>query len=189
MLLRPRVVFVAVAAIAATLLGLLQHPPTPRLSSTEATRAVMRVPADARMLAGVHAFDVAVTPIDSRLTRVTFAAGGRWVAEFALDSQERVVDSSDFATRRVPYGNWLAYEPGLLAALALVFVLCTAVAPWRRTRNLDVLGALSLAVPLVLLQRRYVTASVLSAAPGLVYLLARCAWVALAPDRVTAPAT
>ena len=56
-----------------------------------------------------------------------------------------------------------------------------AVRPWRRLRNLDVAAAVSLVVAVVLFQHRYLSASVLAAAPAMVYLLLRCAVSALAP--------
>jgi hypothetical protein len=61
------------------------------------------------------------------------------------------------------------------------------VAPLRRIRNLDVAAELTLLAPIVLLQRRYIDASVIAAVPGLAYLMARCAWIALAPGRRAAP--
>jgi leader peptidase (prepilin peptidase)/N-methyltransferase len=76
----------------------------------------------------------------------------------------------------VPFGPFLAVG-GIIgfAALAALFVLIAGVAPWRRLRNLDVAACLTLVAPVVLLQHEYVAASVLTALPGLVYLLARCA--------------
>ena len=59
----------------------------------------------------------------------------------------------------------------------------TAVTPWRRVRNLDVAASLSIVVSVVLFQHRYVSASLLAPAPGLLYLLARCAGKALGPPR------
>jgi hypothetical protein len=186
--LSPRVAFACVALVGALLLTALHHGTSARIGATQAQRAVLRDPAAVHLLAGAHITSVQVTPIDARLTRVTFLAGGRWVAEFALDAHRRVVDSTNFAIRRVPYGNWLAYEPALLAGLTALFVLCTAVTPWRRVRNLDVLAVCSLLAPMILLQRRYVQASVISATPALLYLLARCAWVSLGARRPGAPA-
>ena len=186
--LSPRVAFACVALVSALVLTAMHHGASARIGAVQAQRAVLRDPTAARLLAGTHVTAVQVTRIDDRLTRVTFLAGARWTAEFALDPHQRVVDSTNFAPRRVPYGNWLAYEPALLAGLTLLFVLCTAVTPWRRVRNLDVLAVCSLLAPMLLLQRRYVQASVLSAAPALLYLLARCAWVSLGTSRPGAQA-
>ena len=56
---------------------------------------------------------------------------------------------------RVPYGDWVAYEPALVVGLCALFVLMCGVAPWRRLRNLDVIAALSLVTSVVLFQHRY----------------------------------
>jgi hypothetical protein len=53
------------------------------------------------------------------------------------------------------------------------------VAPLSRIRNLDVAALLSFLAPVVLLQQRYVDASVIAAVPGMSYLAFRCAWAAL----------
>ena len=84
---------------------------------------------------------------------------------------------------RVPYGDWIAYEPALLVGLCALFALMTGVTPWRRLRNLDVVASLSLVVGVVLFQHRYLNASLLVTAPGMVYLLGRCARRALGPPR------
>ena len=44
-----------------------------------------------------------------------------------------------------------------------LFVLMSAVAPWRRLRNLDAVAAVSLVIAVVLFQHRYLSASVLAA--------------------------
>ena len=75
----------------------------------------------------------------------------------------------------VPYGDWIAYQPAFLVGLCALFLLMAGVGPWRRLRNLDVVAALSLVVPIVLFEHRYLDASVLSAVPGLAYLMLRCA--------------
>ncbi len=57
-------------------------------------------------------------------------------------------------------------------------------------RNLDVAAALSLLAPVVLLQKRYVDASVLAAVPGLGYLLmVRCALKGVGPASRPPPCT
>jgi hypothetical protein len=63
------------------------------------------------------------------------------------------------------------------------------VAPLRRVRNLDVLAALSLLVPVVLLQHGYLNGSVEAALPGLGWLLVRCARRGFGPARHPEPAT
>jgi len=89
----------------------------------------------------------------------------------------------------VPYGNWLAYTPGVLLGLSVLFVLMAGVVPVLRLRNLDVLAGLSFVVPAVLLQQRYLDGSVAAALPGLGYLMLRCAWVGLGPGSKPASST
>jgi len=140
-------------------------------------------------LAGSRWTRVSATPLDSGLERVDFWRGSQVVAEVAVNGHRHVVQVQNFSRERVPYGDWLAYQPVLLIGLSAVFLLVTLVAPWRRMRNLDVLAALSLVVSVVLFQHRYLNPSLLAAAPGLIYLLARCAWRALGPSREPEPST
>src|SRR5205823_1564988 len=77
----------------------------------------------------------------------------------------------------------------ILIGLAALFIVMTAVVPLRRIRNLDVAALCSFLAPVLLLQRRYIAASVISALPGLLYLSARCAFVALGPGTRPAEAT
>ncbi len=130
-------------------------------------------------MAGARWSSITISPIDRTLTRVSFFEHGQIVAQVAVTRQARVVREEGFAHRAVPYGDWIAYQPGLLIGLSFLFVLLAGVAPWRRLRNLDVAMALTLVAPAVLLQHRYVDASVISAFPGLAYLLVRCAGTGL----------
>lgn len=132
---------------------------------------------------------IVVDAIDSRLERVAFFERGRIVAQVALRRDGSIEQAVDFKALAVPYGDWIAFQPALLIVLSGLFVLMAGVAPWRRIRNLDVLFALSLLAPVVLLQHRYLDASVVSALPGLLYLLGRCAALALGPERPPAPSS
>jgi uncharacterized membrane protein YjfL (UPF0719 family) len=131
---------------------------------------------------------VQVDPVDARFERVSFWAHGQIVAEAALQNDGRVAAAPNDHAAQVPYGDWIAYKPALLAAFGLVFLLVTMVTPWRRLRNLDAIAALSLVGSIVLFQHRYLDPSLIASAPGLLYLLARCAWTGLGPPR-TVPAT
>ncbi len=141
----------------------------------------------AKFFKGVHYRTVAVSPVDSKLVRVSFYDGPRIAAEVAVRPNGSIRQAVDFRDVKVPYGDWIAYQPAVLVGLALLFVLMAAVAPLRRLRNLDVAAALSLIAPAVLLQARYLDASVLSAVPGLGYLMVRCALAALGPRRSPKP--
>ena len=178
-----------VIALAAPVLMLTHHPPRQALPRAQAITAALRDPATRLQLAGARWDVVTVGAIDDDLVRVSFFSHGQIIAEVALRADGRVVAGTDFRRATVPYGDWIAYEPGVLAGLAALFVLVAGVAPLRRIRNLDVAMALSLLGSVVLLQRRYVAPSVLAALPGLSYLMVRCAWVALGSARASDPGT
>ena len=186
---RGLVAAIAVAAVAALVLtishGAQRSPVPPRV----AIRAALRDPATAHTLLGSRWNRVSATPLDNRLERVDFWASSQIVLEAAVSADGQVVQSQNFRGEPVPYGDWLAYQPALLIGLSLVFLLMTLVAPWRRMRNLDALAALSLVIPVVLFQHRYLDASLLAAAPGIIYLIVRCAWRGLGPADRTAPST
>src|SRR5579884_1684171 len=180
----------AVLVAAGAGLSLSRHSHRPPLPARVAVRDALRDHASATTLAKVHWDRASASDVDGAVERVTLFEGARVVGEFAVKRDGAVSDSVDFTSLGVPYGDWIAYEPGVLIGLAIVFVLAGAVAPLRRLRNLDVAAALSLTAPVVLLQHRYLAASVLAAVPGIAYLSARCAWRALGPDpRAPAPQT
>jgi hypothetical protein len=183
------VVGLAVFAVAGAAATVSQHQPRLPLAPAAATRAAIRgieqLPAADRR--GLHWDRTTVTAVDDQLERVSFYEGARIVAESAVRADGTIKQTVNFNRLQIPYGDWLAYQPALLTGLALVFVLMTGVAPLWRLRNLDVAATLSLIAPVVLLQYRYVGASVLAAAPGLLYLLARCASIALGAPRRSLP--
>jgi hypothetical protein len=174
--LSPLLAGLAVALIAGVVLASAHHPPATPISPRAATNAALRDPEMQRALAGSHWDEVKADSIDAQLERVSFWAKGQILAEAAVDRRARVTEGADARRARVPYGDWIAYQPALVVALSLVFLLMTAVTPWRRIRNLDAAAALSLVSSIVLFQHRYLDASLVAAAPGLMYLLARCAW-------------
>jgi hypothetical protein len=143
--------------------------------------AALANPRVAVALAHTRWTSVTVSAVDGRIERVTFFEHGRAVSEVAIDARGRVSQVIEWRQMRLPYGDWIAYQPAVLVGLGALFVLMTGVAPWRRLRNLDVIAVLSLIAPVVLLERRYLEAAVLSAVPGLLYLLVRCAWTGLGP--------
>jgi hypothetical protein len=190
MLIRRRPALVAMILVfagAAAMLALIQHQAALALPRQAAIRDAVESPVTTRALAGAPWDHLTVTGLDQRLARVSFFDHGRIVAQVAVTRGGSVVGGEGFVNRRVPYGDWIAYQPGLLIGLALLFALLAGVAPWRRLRNLDVAVGLTLVAPVVLLQHRYVDASVVSAVPGLAYLLIRCLFRALGASRPTAP--
>lgn len=183
----PARIALGVFLLAAAALVLTRHHTPDPLPPATAIRAARADPLIHRFLRGAHVDQARAEPVDSAAERVTFLSGGRVVAEAEVDRRGVVSHPVDFRTMQVPYGNRLAYQPPLLAGLAGLFVLMTAVAPLRRLRNLDVAAALSLVAPMLVLEARYQAASVLAALPGLSYLLARCLRAALGPPRTPAP--
>lgn len=180
-------VAIAVAVLGGGLLTSLHHTARLLVPARTAIDAALHAPQSARVLAGAHWNRVAVTPIDDQLEHVSFLDRGQLVAEAAID-RTGAVASEKVDTMPVPYGNWVAYEPAVLAGLCLLFVLMAAVTPWWRLRNLDVIAALSFLPAVLLFQHRYLSASMLAAAPPMLYLLLRCAFVAFGPDRPPAAA-
>lgn len=170
-------------------LALTQHSTPLPLPRAQAVRAAIQSPLTRQVLTGVRFTDIGVTPLDSNLDRVSFYNSGQIVAQVAIRRDGLVTQSEGFSDRSVPYGDWIAYQPAVLIGLAALFVLMAGVAPLRRLRNLDVAAALSLVVPVVLVQKRYVDASVLAAVPGLAYLMVRCAVRALGPPGEVRPST
>jgi Glycosyltransferase family 87 len=185
----PLVAGIVVALLAGVLMTVTHHPARPSVAPRVAVAAAMRDPKVAAARAGSHWNQVTVTAIDSHLVHVSFLAKGQLVAEAAVDRTGHVLSEMDDRTMRVPYGDWVAYEPALVVGLCALFVLMCGVAPWRRLRNLDVVAALSLVTAVVLFQHRYLTASVEAAGPGMLYLLLRCAGRALGPGREPPPST
>jgi|GEM_PF-2809979 len=179
----------AVLLVAAAGLSLAHRDPRLALSDRAALAAVLRNPASAKLLRQVRWARTAVDAVDTQLERVTFYEGEQIVFQAAVRADRQVTLSYDFSRRPVPYGSVLAYEPGVLAGLSILFVLAAGVAPLRRRRNIDVLAMLSFVAAVVLLQHRYVTWSVLAALPGLGYLIGRCLWAGLGPGTVARPST
>lgn len=161
----------------------------PVVPEPEAVRAALHDRTTERLLAGSHWTRVTVNSLDDQLEHVTFFAGGRLVESVTVDRSRRVQPGMNGRVGAVPYGNWIAYEPAVLIALAVLFALMTAVTPWRRLRNLDVAACLSFVAPVLLLRHEYIDASVLAALPGLLYLFARCAFRGFAGPAEPAPAT
>jgi hypothetical protein len=159
------------------------------LGARAAIAAVRHDHASQVRLRGARWDNVTVSRVDGTLDRVRLALGSRVLADFAVDRAGAVVRGMDYRSQVVPYGSTIAYEPAVLGGLTLLFVLMAGVMPLRRLRNLDVLAAVSLLAPVILLQYRYLDASVVASLPSLLYLLGRCTWAGLGPRRPGAPAT
>ena len=180
---------VVVAAIAALALTLTARQPAAPVPAPQAIRAALQTPHVAQMLAGSRWNRAVAGMIDPNLEQVNFYRGGKLLVTVALRAGRTETQATSYRQTVVPYGDWVAYQPPVLAALSVLFLLMAGVSPWRRVRNLDVAAALSLVTSAVLFQRRYIDASVLAAVPGMTYLLVRCAVKALGPARDPAPST
>lgn len=185
----PLAVGTMVALLASLALAITHHAPRPVIPSSRAVELALRDVKTRQALAGSHWTTARAEPLDARTERVAFFTGAQLVAEVALERDGTVKAGVNDRASAVPYGDWLAYQPALLIALCALFTLMTAVTPVRRLRNLDVVASLSLVISVVLFQHRYVSASLLEVAPGMVYLMARCARRALGPARVQAAST
>jgi Glycosyltransferase family 87 len=175
--------------IAGLALSLTRHQPPLPVPSRVAVRAALHDPEAAHALAGSPRPSVHIVRLDGRDDEVAFYVGGQIVAQVEVGEGGHVVSGTDTRLSRVPYGDWIAYQPALLVVMCALFVLMTAVAPWRRLRNLDVAAALSLVVGVVLYQHLYLAASLIATVPPMAYLLLRCAFKALGPAREPAAAT
>jgi hypothetical protein len=175
--------------LATPALMLMHRAPRAPMPAARAMQLAVRDPLTAKIIRGLRYDRVTATPVDSQVERVSFFSGPRIVAEVAVRRDGMVWQGVDFTKRVVPYGDWLAYQPAVLLLLGALFVLLTGVTPLRRMRNLDVAAVISLVVPVVLLQYRYVSASVISAAPALIYLLIRLSSRVLGSAQPPASAT
>jgi hypothetical protein len=178
----PPIVGILVTLAMGGLLTARHHTAHLLVPSHVAIDAALHAPEAPQVLTGVGWNRVAVTPIDNQLEHVSFLSRGQLVAEAAVDRRGQVVSEKD-DTMPVPYGNWVAYQPAVLIGTCLLFVLMVAVAPWRRLRNLDVIAAISFLPAVLLFQHRYLSASMLAAAPPMIYLLLRCGFVAFGGNR------
>ena len=172
---------------ASALMAVHRTPPLP-VPAPAAIRTALANPLITRSLRGTHTDRTTVDRVDDRFDRVSFYSGARIQAEVEVDARGSGQEV-DFHHMPVPYGSWIAYIPALVAGLAALFVLMTAVAPLWRLRNLDVVAVLSLLAPVALLKARYIEASVLASAAPMLYLLGRCASYGLGERRPAAPST
>ena len=180
----PFVAGIAAALVAGVVLTVTHHAPRSVVPPRVAIRAALHDPQTKRLLAGSRWNRITVDSLDDQIEHVTFFDGGRLVLSDTVHRGLIVTLGQNGRAETVPYGDWIAYEPAVLVALSAIFALMTCVSPWRRLRNLDVVACISLLAPVVLLQREYVEASVVSALPGMFYLFLRLALKAFVPSRL-----
>ena len=161
--------------------------PSARPSESAAHAAVLSDPAAREHLARLGFDRVVTTPLDDETTRVSFFNGRRVVLEAAVPGSGAVVAVNRYEDGHARLGSEVGQSPAMLAAMLAVFLLATLRLPLRRIENLDALALAAFVVPVVLLNERYVEWSVVAACVPLVYLIARCAMVALG-DAAPGPA-
>ncbi|HEX4108044.1 MAG TPA: glycosyltransferase 87 family protein [Solirubrobacteraceae bacterium] len=154
-------------------------------------RAIAAVRADRQVAAYLRAHPTTgarVEPLDASDQEVGLFHGPRVVLVAAVGERGQVVSTETFAKGQEQVGAALANRPAVLAGLTLLFLLATMVWPLRRWRNLDALVLSSVTATIVLVNARLAAASVIAGSGLLLYLIVRCAAVALRP-RAPAPAT
>jgi hypothetical protein len=186
----------AAAVVAVPVLMAVHHPARPPVSPPVAIRTAVRNPTIRHDLAGSRWSSVQAEALDSHLESVSFFARDQLVADVIVQKVPgpigrgpgaKVLMGIDARRLAVPYGNWLAYQPALVVALGALFVLMTAVSPWRRLRNLDVAVVVSLLGSMVLFEHRYIADSLTLAAAAMAYLCLRCAYKGLGPRPAAGP--
>ena len=186
---RPWRAALLVALLAAVALSAAHHEPRLGVSRHVAIRAALQDPQIRREVRSLHGVSIAVDPVDGHLTRVTFSVGGQVDAQAGVLGDGKVDTASEYTTvyanQRVPYGDWIAYEPAVLIGMSLLFVFATASLPLARRENVDVLAAVSLVGSIVLFAHRYVDLSMIATVPPLLYLAWRGVDVAVRGRRGT----
>ena len=116
---------------------------------------------------------VRTMPLDDSTVRVSFFDGPRAVAEAAVGSDGGVqaVIEHDGKAR---VGSDVGQSPPVLFGLVALFLVATLRLPLRRRENLDAVALAAMAVPIVLLNERFLEWSVLATGILLAYLGWRC---------------
>ncbi|HLY48153.1 MAG TPA: glycosyltransferase 87 family protein [Solirubrobacteraceae bacterium] len=187
----PMVVAAATLVLAWAGLLLTHVSPRPAVPRAAALHLILSDPGLARMLARDHWRRVVITTLDNRDEELGFYRGGRMVATVTVGRTPRglFTDATDLAHEKYAYGSNIGNDPRVLAGLAVVFVLMTAVWPLWRLRNLDAVVAAGTAASVILFNHWTLSRMVLVSYPAMIYLALRCAWQALAPPGSRLPAT
>jgi hypothetical protein len=121
---------------------------------------------------------VRTMPLDDRTMRISFFDGSRAVAEVAVDSDGDVRALISHDGRHPRVGSEVGQGLPVLLGLLVLFAMATLRRPLAHRHNLDALALATAAVPIVLLNERYLEWSVLAAGSLLAYLGWRCVTVA-----------
>jgi Glycosyltransferase family 87 len=149
------------------------------LSRTAAVAAVDANAQQRALLAIAHPTRVVLTPVDSHHEIVWFYRGPRLVLSDVVTTSGRIAYAIEYRNLKYAYGSPIANSAWMLALLAILFVLMTAVKPLWRLRNLDVLVAVSTTLSILLLNAETPELEMLATVPALLYLACRCACRAL----------
>jgi hypothetical protein len=159
------------------LLALRQDSNASRLTARQAEAAALAAPQLRSPLAGGFT-RVRTMPLDARTVRVSFFDGPRAVAEAGVGPDGRIQAVIRHGGR-ARLGSDVGQRPAVLIGLVALFLLATLRLPLLRQGNLDALAFAAVALPIVLLNERYLEWSALAGGLLLAYLTWRCLRVAL----------
>ncbi len=181
---------VALAVLVVVFAGLLATHRAPRLAvpAGRARALAYADPGVRALLRSLGSRRLVVMALDNHWDQVFAYRGDQAVFTADVSVHGLVGGASKLVGPGSAFGSATAHTPLVLALLATVFVLMTAVWPLWRLRNLDVLVAVGLVAAVVLFEDMEIKWTVLSAYPALTYLALRAAWCALARPRSPAPA-
>jgi hypothetical protein len=171
------VALIVFAGAAAALAALRADSPTAVLTPAQAEAAALDAPEVRYAVAGGFT-RVRTMPLDEHTVRVSFFDGPRAVAEAAVDADGRVEAMIRHDGLHARLGSDVGQRPLVLGVLIALFLLATLRVPLLRRENLDALAVAAVAVPIVLVNERYLEWSALVAAVLLAYLAWRCLCVA-----------
>ena len=179
--MRPRTLLHAVAVLLAVLAGAFfatrPDPATPLSASSAREAALADEGVRERLREDPHD-RIRVLALDEERTRVSFLRGPQVVLDVAVDRHGAVTHRQAFRKGAARAGASSLNRPWVLAVMTLAFLLAAGVRPVRHLHNADVAALATLTLPILLLNQRMLTLAALSALPGLVWLIARCARVA-----------
>jgi hypothetical protein len=167
------IVVVVLVPVFALLNARNQAPDFP-LSRSAAISAARHDPQAQKFLRSAGADRVRVSLIDHEQERITFFNGYRLLVDVAIDGEGKVTRVAGRTPGTPESGSTVANRTSVLLLLTALFVLATATMPLLSLRNLDVLVAAGLTLPVWLLNQGLAEPSVWVVYPLLAYLAFRC---------------
>ena len=123
------IVALLVLLTAAPVLTAFHHAPRQPLTARAAIRDALRSATVVSALTGTHWTAARASALDGALERVSFLSGSRTVAAAAVERDGTVAGVEAYARARVPFGDWIAYEPAVLVSLSALFILISVSSP------------------------------------------------------------